>query len=243
MNRVSASIAHPSPSTTSRFTASTFTASTFTASRLTASRLTASRLTASGLTTFRSIASRAITSRSTSSKYSSNLNRSWPPTSVSPNTLNYCFKVHLWVHSISRSPSASLSSLDFSLQVHLETHSITHSKYIFKVRRRWYGDTRVTEVAGETGSIYSADPGVHRHHLISISSYHSMKIHTLCLPTFGLSRSIRGSMQLLRSSMPGSIIPSNLIPTLLEPEPLCLRYSLSMPREVLRSVDGGLSAL
>ena len=42
-----------------------------------------------------------------------------------------------------------------------------------------------------TGSVYSADPGVDRHHLISISSYHTMKIHTLSFPTFGLTRSVR----------------------------------------------------
>jgi len=42
-----------------------------------------------------------------------------------------------------------------------------------------------------TGSIYPADPGVDRHHLISISSYHTMKIPTLSFPTFGLTRSVR----------------------------------------------------
>jgi len=41
-----------------------------------------------------------------------------------------------------------------------------------------------------TGSIYLADPGVNRHHPISISSYHTMKVHTLSFPTFGLTRSI-----------------------------------------------------
>jgi len=120
MNRVSASIAHASRST---------------ASRTTTSRLTASRLTTSRLTAFRSIASRSIasrttafrlnSSRSTTSNYSSNLGRSWLP-SVSPNTLNYGFKAHLWVHSIWASNcipklaqswprSASLSWLDFSV--------------------------------------------------------------------------------------------------------------------------------
>jgi len=52
-------------------------------------------------------------------------------------------------------------------------------------------DTGVTEVDRVTGSIYWADPGVDRHHLISISSYHTMKIHTLCFPTFGPTRSVR----------------------------------------------------
>jgi len=91
--------------------------------------------------------------------------------------------------SQSRPPSASLSSLD--LQVHLQTRSITASKYIFKERRRVYGDTVVTEVDRVTGIIYSADRGVHRHHLISISSYNTMKIHTLSFPTFSLTRSVR----------------------------------------------------
>jgi len=54
-----------------------------------------------------------------------------------------------------------------------------------------YGDTGVTEVERVTGSIYSTDPGVDRHHLISISSYHTMKIHTLSFPTFGLRSSVR----------------------------------------------------
>ena len=92
---------------------------------------------------------------------------------------------------ISRSPNGSLSSLDLSLQVHLQTRSITASKYIFKEQQRLYGDTVVTEVARVTGSIYPADPGVDRHHLISISSYHTMKIPTLSFPTFGLTRSVQ----------------------------------------------------
>ena len=54
-----------------------------------------------------------------------------------------------------------------------------------------YGGTGVTEVHRVTGSIYSADPGVDRHHPISISSYHTMKIHTLSLPTFGLTHSVQ----------------------------------------------------
>jgi hypothetical protein len=62
--------------------------------------------------------------------------------------------------------------------------------YIFKERQRVYGDTGVTEVDRVTGSIYSADPRVDRHHLISISSYHTMKIHTLAFPNFGLTRSV-----------------------------------------------------
>jgi len=79
---------------------------------------------------------------------------------------------------------------DRSLQVHLQTRSIAAFKYIFKEQHRVYGDTGVTEVERVMGSIYSADPGVDRHHLISISSYHTMKIHTLSVPTFGLTHSV-----------------------------------------------------
>jgi hypothetical protein len=48
-------------------------------------------------------------------------------------------------------------------------------------------DTGVTAVERVTGSIYSADPRVDRHHIISISSYHTLKIHTVPFPTFGLT--------------------------------------------------------
>jgi len=107
-------------------------------------------------------------------------------------------------------PSTRPISLDHGLQVHLQTRSTTASKciseftrspspsatqtrsikYIFKERRRLYGDTGVTEVDRVTGSIYSADSGEDRHHLISIFSHHTMKIHTLSFPTFGLTRSV-----------------------------------------------------
>ena len=80
-------------------------------------------------------------------------------------------------------------------------------------------------------SIYLGDPGVDRHHLISISSYHTMKIHTLSFPTFGRTRSVRDILDprnWVGSSMPGSIISSHLIPTLLEPDPLFLMNSIWM---------------
>jgi hypothetical protein len=108
-----------------------------------------------------------------------------------------------------------------------------------------YRDTRVTEVKRVTGSIYSADPRVDRHHLISISSYHTMKIHTLSFPTFGLTRSVRDIMDpcnCMGSSMPGSIISSHPIPTAHKPELLILMNSVWMSREVRHSVDGGISA-
>jgi len=107
-----------------------------------------------------------------------------------------------------------------------------------------YGDTGVTEVQRVTGSIYSVDPGVDRHHLISNLSYHTMKIHYLS-QLFGLTRSVHDIMDLhncVGSSMPGSIISSHPIPTLLEPELLFLLNSLWMSREVRQSVDDGLSA-
>jgi len=131
----------------------------------------------------------------------------------------------------SQSPSVSLNSHDYGLQVHLQTRSITASKYIFKERQRVYGDTGVTEMERVTGSIYSADPGVDRHHLISISSNHTMKIHTLSFPTFGLTCSVRDIVDprnCVGSSTPGSIISSHPIRTLLEPEPLFLMNSLCM---------------
>ena len=65
------------------------------------------------------------------------------------------------------------------------------SKYILTERRQVYGDTAVTEVARVTGSVYSADPRVDRHHLIPISSYHPMKIHTLSFPTSCLTHCFR----------------------------------------------------
>ena len=116
------------------------------------------------------------------------------------------------------SRSASLSSLDHFLQVYLQICLITASKCISKltwsrpqsvspnspdyglqvriqVHLQVYGDTRVTEVDRVTESIYLAVPGVDRHwHLISISSYHSMTIHTLSFPTLVLTHSVRDFM-------------------------------------------------
>ena len=107
-----------------------------------------------------------------------------------------------------------------------------------------YGDTAVTKVQRVTGSIYSEDHGVDRHHLISILSYHTMKIHYLS-QLFGLTHSVRDIMDprnCVGSSTPGSIISSHPIPTLLEPTPIFLMNALSISREVRRSADGVLSA-
>ena len=80
--------------------------------------------------------------------------------------------------------------------MHLQTCPITASKYIFQQRQQMYGDTGVTEVDRVTESIYSVDPGVDRHRLISISSYYIMNIHTLSFPTFGLTHSVQDFMDL-----------------------------------------------
>jgi len=137
----------------------------------------------------------------TASQCISEFTQSWSPI-ASPSSRNHGLKLQLWVHSISASKciskltrslprSVSLSSPNPGLQTHLSTCSITASKYIVNEPRRVYGNTGVTEVDWATGSTYSGDHGVDRHHLIFISSYHKWKIHTLSFPTFGVSRSFR----------------------------------------------------
>jgi len=123
---------------------------------------------------------------STGSKYSSNLAQSRPP-SASPHSPNHGLQVHLQTRSITASKCIS----EFTRAPSPSASQTCSSKYIFKERWRLYGDTGVTEVDRVTVSIYSADPGVDRHHLISISSYHTMKIHTRSFSTFGLTRSVR----------------------------------------------------
>jgi len=163
----------------------------------------------------------------------SKLARSWLP-SASPNSLDYSLQTRSITASKcisklarSRPPSVSPNWLDYGLLV----HTITATKCISKLARlqppstslssdgRVYGDTGVTEVERVTGSIYWADPGVDKHHLISISSYHTITIHTLAFPTFGLTRSVRDIVDphnCVRSSTPGSIISSHPTPTLLK---------------------------
>jgi len=152
--------------------------------------------------------------RTTASKCISELARSRPPSSH-----NHGLQLHLRTRSItaskcitklarSRPPSASPNSLDHGLHVHLSTRLITASKYIVNERRRVFGDTGVTEVDWATGSTYSGDPGVDRHHLIFITS---------------------GSMQLRGFSRPGSIISSHLLPRVLELEWFFLTNSV-VPR-------------
>jgi len=115
----------------------------------------------------------------------------------SPSLHDHCLHVHLQTRSITASKCISQlallrssSSHNHHLQVHLQSLTNAASKYIFEKRWRVYGDTGVTQVDRVTGNRYSADPGVYRHHLISSSSYHTMKIHTLSFPTFGLTRSV-----------------------------------------------------
>jgi len=142
--------------------------------------------------------------------------RSRPP-SASLSSPNVGLQLHLQTRSItaskciseftrSRPPCASPNLLDHGLKVHLSTRSITASKYIVYERWQVYADTGVAEVEWATGSTYSGDHGVDRHHLIFISS---------------------GSIQLRGFSQPGSIISSHFLPRLLELEPpIMLNYHL-----------------
>jgi len=129
--------------------------------------------------------------------------------------------------------------------VHVQTCSITASKCIFKERRWVYRYTQITVVEPVTASLYLPHSAVDRHHLISISSYHTMKIYTLFFPTFGITCSVRNIIDprnCMGSSMQSSIISSHLIPTLLDLELLVLMNSVWMSWVVRRNVDGGLPA-
>ena len=130
----------------------------------------------------------------------SKLVRSWP-WSVSLNSLKLGLQLRLWTFSITASqcisilnrswpPTVSLCSLNLGLQVRLQLRSIMASKYIMKEQWWVWADTGVTEVDWATWSIYSRDPWADRHHLIFISSRHTMKIHTQFFPTFKLTRSV-----------------------------------------------------
>jgi len=159
------------------------------------------------------------------------------PPSASPNrsiTASKC------ISKLARSqpPSVSHCLHDYGLQVYLQTSSITASKYIFKERRRVYGNTGVTEVDRGTGSIFgrprSRQISCHFHLILSYnenthSFFPNFWSHLLCPRCHG-------------SSTPGSIISSHLIPRLLEPETLFQMNSVWMSREVSRSDNGGLSA-
>jgi len=80
-----------------------------------------------------------------------------------------------------------LYSHDHRIEVGLQTCLITSSKYIPDEQKLVYSDTAVTDMDRVTRSIYLPDPGVDRHHRISISPYHTIQILNLCFPTFSLS--------------------------------------------------------
>jgi len=76
-----------------------------------------------------------------------------------------------------------------------------------------YGESRVTEIDSVRGSIYSGDPGVDSHHLIS--SYHTTKILTISFPTICLSRSSRDFVDLPTFMGPhGRVVSHPLTPSL-----------------------------
>jgi hypothetical protein len=109
----------------------------------------------------------------------------------------------------SQTSSASPNSLDYGTQVHLWVNAISVSKCISKYARSrspsttLRSDSRYREIQGGVeevdkvpGSIYSADPRVDRHHLISISSYHTINTCTVSFPTFVLTNSVQDFMDL-----------------------------------------------
>ena len=166
------------------------------------------------------------------SQWISKLALSRPP-SASLSSLDFGLQVHLQTRLIMASeciseftqscpPSASLSSLNLGLQVHLSTRPITPSKYIVNERWQVHGDTGVMELYCATGSTYSGNPRVDRHHLIVILS---------------------GSAQLRWFSRLGSIISSHFLPRLIELELFVLTNSVSMSEEVWRNVNGGITAI
>jgi len=138
------------------------------------------------------------------SKSISQLTRSWPqcicklarsrPPSAFLNSLDLGLQVYLQISSnVTRKRISKLAQIwspnlhIHGLQVPLQTFIIMASKSIRAERSRVYGDAGVMQVDRVTGSILSADPGADRDHLISITSYYTMKIHTLLWPTFGLT--------------------------------------------------------
>jgi len=67
-----------------------------------------------------------------------------------------------------------------------QKHSL---RYIVNARRWLYEDTGVMVVDRVMGSLYSPDPRVDRYYLISISTCHTLKIHTLSFQTFSVTHS------------------------------------------------------
>jgi phenolic acid decarboxylase len=81
-------------------------------------------------------------------------------------------------------------SHDHRIQVCLQVFFIAVMKCISKGQRLVYSATRGTVMDRVKRSKYLAQPGVDRHHLISVSPYHIMTILTLCFATFGLTHSV-----------------------------------------------------
>ena len=120
----------------------------------------------------------------------------------------------LQLHLQTRSILASMCISEFTrsqFQVYLQTRPITASKYIVNVRRWVYRDTLVMEADRVMRSIYLVDPGVDRHHLISICSDHRMIIHGLSFPTFGHTRSVRDFLDTCKCVDPNGRVVSYLL--------------------------------
>jgi hypothetical protein len=119
------------------------------------------------------------------------------PPSLSPNLHDHGLLVHLKTRSFTVCKSISklerlwLPSLnDLDRQLRPPAFMITTSEYIYKHHWRVYGNSGLMKVDRVMGSIYSADPGIDRHHLISISFHHTWKLHTLSCTTLGLTRTV-----------------------------------------------------
>jgi len=119
------------------------------------------------------------------------------PWSASPNSAIHSLQVHLQTRPITAAKWISIlaplwtpSSHNHCLQVHLHIRSITAFKYVIQGQQWVYIDRVVTDVDRVRGSIYLADPGVDRPHLISITSNHTMKIHSEFFRTVVLTCSV-----------------------------------------------------
>jgi len=167
-----------------------------TTSRFNCLQIHASRLTVSGLIAFRSIASHALPPSTYQILFniglevylqhaqlllpSASLVHSSSSLKCISIQLNHGLQVHLWVHWISSSASASPNfvrswsseSISEVIRSHSPSASLNTPDHNLNVhpQEQWrvYRDTGVTEVDRVTGSIYSADRRVYRYHLNSI---------------------------------------------------------------------------
>jgi len=125
------------------------------------------------------------------------------------------------VFTRSQSPNESQSTLDHGLQV--DPAAVM----------------AVVETFNGTGGGLSRLTSSHFHLILSYND----NTHSIC-PNYWsncLCQRCGRSSQLCGSSTPGSIISSHPIPMLLTPEPLFVMNSISMSREVQRSVDDVLT--